>query len=98
MNNKVILVRCIINYIGKEYIKGTDYQGNKYLIENNVATRNFILDEDRCFYAVLKEAKGIIHNKSILCPLTNEEYLKSLGDNRIGDKTLRELGISLNEI
>ena len=94
----VVLVRCIITGEGDDYYKGKDYQGNRYLIVKNPFFKHLAVGEDRTFYAYKREDLRVFPGKTALYPITHEEYLKLLGNERSGGKTLKELGVNLENI
>ena len=94
----VILIRCMITGESEDYYKGKDYQGNRYLIVKNEFFKHLSVGDDRTFYAYKKEDMRSFSGKTALYPLTHEEYLKLLGNTRSGGKTLKELGVKLENI
>lgn len=71
--------RCIILGESKNYIKAKDYNGKKYKIVKNNATKNFKKGFDYLFYAVLKK-KGILKTK-VLYPISYDNFLKLKEEN-----------------
>lgn len=67
------LFRCIFKKEGKEFIKGEDYNGNRYLIKKSSATSGYREGFDDTFYAKL-EIKGLF-KKKILHVIKYEDYL-----------------------
>lgn len=94
----VLLIRCMITGESDDYYKGKDYQGNKYLIVKNQFFKHLAVGEDRTFYACKKDDTRLFSGKTALYPITHEEYLKLLGNKRSGGKTLKELGVNINNI
>ena len=94
----VVLVRCIITGESDDYYKGKDYQGNRYLIVKTPFFKNLDVGEDRTFHAYKKEDARIFPGKAALYPIAHEEYLKLLGNERSAGKTLKELGVNLENI
>lgn len=93
----LILVRCVITGESNEYFKGKDYQGNNYLIKKNKSCRGFSIGNDTTFHAY-KEKKSLLLKKTILNPLSTNEYIELLGDRGSAGKTLKEIGIKIDKI
>lgn len=93
----LILIRCLITGETSKYFKAKDYLGNSYLIVKNKITKSLSVGKDNTFHAY-KEEKGLILKKTILYPLSNEEYIEIIGDRGAAGKTLKELGIKLDNL
>lgn len=93
----LILIRCLITGENSKYFKAKDYLGNSYLIAKNKNSKSFSVDKDNTFHAY-KEQKGLILKKTVLYPLSNDEYIEIIGDRGAAGKTLKELGIKLDNI
>lgn len=93
----LILIRCLITGESSKYFKAKDYLGNSYLIIKNKITKTLSVGKDNTFHAY-KEQKGLILKKTILYPLSNDEYIEIVGDRGSAGKTLKELGIKLDNI
>ncbi|MPN60295.1 hypothetical protein SDC9_208023 [bioreactor metagenome] len=66
-------MRCVITKVNDNNYEGKDYNGRKYLIVKNEATKNYKLGTDSTFYAT-KRVEGLMLKKIILEPLTTDEY------------------------
>lgn len=93
----LILIRCLITGESSKYFKAKDYLGNSYLIAKNKITKSFSVGKDNTFHAY-KEQHGLIIKKTVLYPLSNDEYIEIIGDRGAAGKTLKELGIKLDNI
>lgn len=93
----LILIRCIITGENDEYFKGKDYLGSNYLILKNKNSLRFSIGNDFTFHAI-KEQKGMLLKKVILNPLSTDEYIELVGDRGEAGKTLKEIGITLDNI
>lgn len=67
------LLRCVIIKDNNNYFEGKDYNGKKYIISKNEATKKYKVGTDSTFYATKRE-EGLIFKKTILEPLTTKEY------------------------
>lgn len=79
------LMRCIVTKVNDEYFEGKDYNGRKYIIAKNEATKNYKLGTDNTFYAT-KKVEGLMFKKTILEPLTTDEYEAILSKEHIINK------------
>jgi len=66
-------VRCIVTKENNDSFEAKDYNGRKYIIAKNDATKNYKVGTDNTFYATRQE-EGLFFKKIILHPLTNKEY------------------------
>jgi len=66
-------VRCIVTKENYDSFDAKDYNGRKYIIAKNAATKNYKVGTDSTFYATRQE-EGLFFKKVILHPLTNREY------------------------
>ena len=94
----IVLIRCMITGESEDNYKGKDYQGNRYLIIKNQYFKDLTVGDDRTFYAYKKDDMSFFSGKAALYPITHEEYLKLLGEERSAGKTLKELGFNLKNI
>jgi hypothetical protein len=78
----LFLLRCVITKIKDEYFEAKDYNGKKYLITRNEATKNYKIGTDTTFYATKKE-EGLLFKKVVLNPLTTMEYERLLPKWRV---------------
>jgi len=69
----LFLLRCIVTKVCKDYFEAKDYNGKKYIITKNEASKNFKEGTDSTFYAT-KKIGGLFLKKVILNPLTKQEY------------------------
>ena len=96
--DEVVLVRCMITGEYDDHYKGKDYQGNRYIIMKNKTFNNLSVGEDRAFYAFKRNDGGMFSGRIALYPLSHEQYLELLGNDRSGGKTLKELGVNLRNL
>ncbi|WP_426350160.1 hypothetical protein ACPWSR_02695 [Alloiococcus sp. CFN-8] len=94
----IVLIRCMITGESEDYYRGKDYQGNRYLIVKNQFFKHLAVGDDRTFYAYKKEDMRLFSGKAALYPITHEEYLELLGEERSAGKTLKELGVNLRNL
>jgi len=78
-------MRCIVTKVNDNHFEGKDYNGRKYIIAKNEATKNYKLGTDNTFYAT-KKVEGLMFKKTILEPLTTDEYEAILSKEHIINK------------
>jgi len=71
--NDLYLLRCVVTKVTAEGFEAKDYNGKKYIIAKNDATKNYKVGTDSTFYAT-KSEEGFFIKKTVLYPLTSKEY------------------------
>jgi hypothetical protein len=78
--DNLFLLRCIVTKVCKGHFEAKDYNGKKYIIKKNEATKNFKEGTDSTFYAT-KKINGWFFKKVVLYPLTDSEYREFVVQN-----------------
>lgn len=71
----LVLLRCIITKDCGSYFKAKDYNGNKYLIAKNSASKKFKEGSDDTFYAY-KEITGVLFKRELYHPVSSKDFLR----------------------
>ena len=58
----------------------------------------FNVGDDISFYAYKIKEKGFFDRTPVLGAMTNEEYLKIAGNSTYGGQTLKEIGVTLDDL